>query len=139
MRPLPRDDEELGFYIQRVAEANHMSIGALSGRPLADDIWLYPTAELLQQLASATGTDPENLYSRSIEGALGSIPSVLRELGPRPRSVREWCSSCGLRDSTWGRLNLTVLCPHCGSLLQIGAKHPEWDPPEHLLLAQGEV
>lgn len=139
VRPEPHEGEELGFFVQRLAEANHVSVVEVSGLHPWEVRWLWPHEALLEHLSSVTGISPEELRRHSTAKVTGVRPTSPRSLSARLRQVREWCPTCGLRDSVWGRLRCTVLCPACGGLLTDRNDQPTWEPPRFLQDVQVRV
>ena len=142
-KPLPvtldmRPGEDIAAFLARLAEANHLSVVALTGHPRRARLWERPPQQVLRHLAALTGLSEARLRP-------GVITTAYQHAHlHNPRTGRRWagqpatCPNCAMVPVA-ARLNLVAACPMCHSLL-VDRLDPEPPPaPQGLLDTQSKV
>lgn len=138
VRPGIHPGEDITAFLQRCADANHLSFTELTGHRRLARLWEDPEHDLLHHVSLRTGTSPDRLRQATLIGAYpGSVPARART-GRRYAHQPATCRHCDL-DTVAARLHLIVLCPRCGRLLSDRLDPNPPDPPPALPAIQSDI
>lgn len=137
-RPRLRPKEDIAAYLERIAQANHLTVRELTGLTPQSQEWERPPRELLEQLTTLTGVAGEDLAAATLRGAFPNISVERARTGRRYAGQPAACPECGVGTFA-ARLNIIVLCPRCECLLRDPCfQHPQSAGPD-MIAIQREV
>ena len=116
VRPTIRPGEDLAHFLTRCAVANGITMRDLTGHPLAARVWEDPPDSLVEHMARLTATPSTRLKLGTVRGQYPRAKLTRPRTGSRYLSSAPICPTCSITPAV-GRLNITVLCPNCESLL----------------------
>ncbi|MGL5826480.1 MAG: hypothetical protein ACRCZD_06830 [Phycicoccus sp.] len=118
--------EDIAGYLERLADANHLTFSELTGHQRTARVWEKPPQGLLARLALSSGIPAARLRAGTLRSAYpGMVPERART-GRRYAGQPATCPN-GCVSTVAARLNLVVLCPLCRHLL-VDRLDP--DPPQ---------
>lgn len=116
VRPTILPGEDIAYFLTRCAQANGMTLRDLTGHPLPARVWADPHEPLVEHLARLTATPAGRLKMSTVRGQYPHAKLTRPRTGSRYLSNIPTCPTCSITPAV-ARLNITVLCPNCESLL----------------------
>lgn len=137
-RPHLRPGEDVASYLERTAQANHLTFRELTGLTPRARAWEAPSPALLARLATLTGTSTPQLEGATLRGAFPGMTLVRARTGRRYAGQPASCAECRV-DTVAARLNIIVLCPRCECLLRDPCFQMPQSPGPEAVTIQREV